>query len=102
MPSSIPGGSSSGSAVAVAARLVDFAMGEFSLLAYQVIIHSKMLFLDIYSHLLAYLFNVTNNQLLYFVWGFETALLFKPGNWKVAFLFFVCLCVCVLFGLLQG
>ena len=33
---------------------------------------------------------------------YETALLFKPGNWKVAFLFFVCLCVCVLFGLLQG
>lgn len=40
MPSCIPGGSSSGSAVAVAAGLVDFAIGEFSLLAYQVIIHS--------------------------------------------------------------
>lgn len=48
MPSSIPGGSSSGSAVAVAARLVDFAIGEFSLLAYQVIIHSKMLIFSIY------------------------------------------------------
>ncbi|KAL2342098.1 hypothetical protein Fmac_010038 [Flemingia macrophylla] len=33
MPSCIPGGSSSGSAVAVAARFVDFAIGEFSLLA---------------------------------------------------------------------
>lgn len=30
-PSCIPGGSSSGSAVAVAAGLVDFAIGEFTL-----------------------------------------------------------------------
>lgn len=31
MPSNVPGGSSSGSAVAVAAELVDFALGKFIL-----------------------------------------------------------------------
>lgn len=36
MPSHIPGGSSSGSAVAVAAQLVDFALGNFSCLCFDI------------------------------------------------------------------
>lgn len=36
MPFHIPGGSSSGSAVAVAAQLVDFALGNFSCLCFDI------------------------------------------------------------------
>lgn len=37
MESNVPGGSSSGSAVAVAAELVDFALGKFSSLQFSIV-----------------------------------------------------------------
>jgi len=99
LPSSIPGGSSSGSAVAVAAGLVDFAIGEFSLLACQVTVHLKLPFSQC-----VYVFSLISFPIQY---NKQTSLLFCLGHWD-------CSCVqmyswkaesvrlCVLFGLIQS
>lgn len=98
LPSSIPGGSSSGSAVAVAARLVDFAIGEFSLLACQVIFHLKMLFSQfVYVFSLISLPIQCNKQSsIYFGLDIGIVLVLKciPGKWKV----FVCVYYLVLYS----
>ena len=98
MPSSIPGGSSSGSAVAVAAGLVDFAIGEFSLLACQVIVHLKMPFSQrVYVFSLISLPIQCNKQsLILFCLGHWDCSCVQMYSWKVE-----SVRLCVLFGLIQ-